>query len=249
MNKITYIIFFIILSSCSNSDINPSISFDRIQKDYQNNGYYENINSDNFKLIRKVVNGESGLEISYMKDGTTFSNDVQKVLIVRKNKKTYTIPFFSNSFRQYWSFENEKPNDKTPKTKLTISDELVRCIAELELSDTTGSDWILFGELFNSVLDCRNITIKDTLNLPMCAISTNARLFGEDDFYENERKRDKHLESIKIGMQNDSTVLYYDEDNCRLYELKYLDYNWHNKPCKFELKTYRYDYVRLSISL
>lgn len=248
MNKFSIILFFVIFSGCSTCDLNPTKSIDRLQTDYKKNGYYKNIKSNNFKHIRQVINDESGLEISYMADETTLPCDVQKVLVVKKDKKAYTIPFFSNSFREYWNFENESLNTKSPKTGLTIGDELENCISHLELN-TTANDWILLEEIFKHVLNCRVVRNRDTIDLPMCAKSTNVRILGEDNLQENNEKNKKHLESIKASMQDGASSFYYDEDNCRLYELRFLNYNWHNNPCLFEIKTYRYEYLHLELKM
>jgi hypothetical protein len=129
-NKILVLIALFIFMGCKNEgkapDINSVLSevttkFPQLPKG----------GIDHYQLEKSIKNGKYNFEIQLYSEAETIK-DPQKILVfINAQKECYAIPFFSNTYRDYWGFKHEIPLPNIKKVQTTFTKEYADFFARL----------------------------------------------------------------------------------------------------------------------
>ncbi|MFC7346536.1 hypothetical protein ACFQO9_07420 [Chryseobacterium zhengzhouense] len=191
-----------------------------------------------FKEIRKVA--VDSVSITLLRNKSVEKDDYDEIIVFCKNKKFYSIPFFSNIYFDYWEFQNENQAQLYPKTNSTFNKELKNAFNKLNLSDEESIHTT--NELFLSIIHSEiNLYLKP--NIFKNYIYSTERV----DKYKIEESdscisRTKKIFDI-ISKDAKNTIRYnqyfLDSSNGRVYEM--INTSAQEKPFSFKIKTYRID--------
>ena len=234
MKQITLILtVFTLLISCNNND---KYGFDSLE---------ESIKSvlENFPMIDKKL--EKVLRVDLDSLSITLYKNPEKenyneVLVFEKNKRFYSIPFFSNMYFDYWDFTNEKQSQLYPKTNTTFEKQLKILVRELNLkpADFTILTKVMMSNILNTET---NLYLKPKIfeNYVYSTYRVDKYKMEEFDSCVNRTK------SVFNHILKDSkkTILYnqyfLDSKNGRVYE--FINDSKKRGELKFKVKTYRID--------
>lgn len=244
--KIQNLIYILVLTftiSCSNNkeaDINTSV--DRLIKKFPHLKNTKKTFGNDYKLVKSVKNGKFDFEIQLLSEPDSIQGNQKIIVFINSKKECYSIPFFSNKYKDYWNFPFDKQIQDVPKVNSTFTKELNNALNKLTENGNPKKENInyeIINELLSSVLNCRNIEERDSL-LVYKRISMNLDIPVEKSDSAFVRLR-KNYELMKKEWhpkkyQNNYNC-YLDEKNARIYQFKY-DQN--RKEIK--IITYRQDY-------
>jgi hypothetical protein len=236
-------VFFLILLitiSCNQSieqKINSSIQ-NLTTKYPQLTAERKSAKSKEFKFIKSVREGEFNIEIQLYSQPEGYKNRNHILVFINGKKEVYSVPLFNNKYKDYWEFPFEKPLKEIPKTNTTFSNELNSAIDTLinnnDLRKTLKRSKMIDVTL-NSVLNCYNVKLKDSLIILNSSRTT----------YDIP---DENIDSAKVRLRNSFRMMklfnqpdyfpsncYLDENNDRIYQIEY-----HGN--KVKMKAYRIDY-------
>ena len=253
MNKIIKIIYFsllsVILISCSEKD-NTSIkkSIQIVIEKFPQLKTTKKSFSDDYKLIRSLKNGEFNFEIQLFSEPDSIREKQQIIVFINSKKECYSIPFFSNKYKDYWQFPFEKVNRNVEKVNSTFSKQLNSVLNKLTKVDHKNKeiiDYAIINDLIYSVLNCKKIEEKDSL-LVYKTIYPNLDMPNENREESLIRlkknyflmKKDWHPKKNQINYN-----CYLDKKNGRIYQ-----FNFNNQK-KLEIKAYRQDWGTSYIGL
>jgi len=177
--------------------------------------------SSYYSSIKKIILGQNNLEIDLRR--SNLNKDFYEEIIVVRNKlgNYYSIPFFTNKYRDYWNFSHDTSLPNVPKTYSTFEKEYTKMEEKLALN--RKESLIINGEIFESLLNCKmNIEIDSNYTyIP----SPSAHY--ESEISENREDCIKRLANdFKIIKQDLSTQhlsffsRYYDDiENQRIYKV------------------------------
>lgn len=142
-------------------------------------------------------------------------NDPQQILVFIDNNTNYisSIPFFSNTYRDFWDFYLEEPIRGVSITNTTFEKEINRVTKIIKD--------IPYQELFYSVLNCKHLVMADSLELKELKLTDNLDR-GEEDLEKADRRLERNTQEIKSDwytddMENYSVLL--DSKNGRIYKI------------------------------
>lgn len=166
--------------------------------------------------------------------------DYDEVLVFRKKKKFYAIPFFSNMYFDYWNFEDEKQKQLYQKTNTNFSIQLKMVATQLNL--TPEEFGLIIEELMKSVLNTEtNLYLKPKIfenyiysldrvdkykieEIDSCAKKTT-------EIYTKILKDHDRKEALR------NNQFYLDSNNGRVYE--FINESRKKGDIQFKIKTYR----------
>ena len=191
-----------------------------------------------FKEIRKVA--VDSVSITLLRNKSVEKDDYDEIIVFCKNKKFYSIPFFSNMYFDYWEFQNENQAQLYPKTNSTFNKELKNAFNKLNLSDDESI--YTTNELFLSVIHSEiNLYLKPNIfkNYIYSTERFDKYKIEESDSCVNRTKKifDKISKDAKNTIRYNQYFL--DSSNGRVYEM--INTSAQEKPFSFKIKTYRID--------
>ncbi|KMQ63203.1 hypothetical protein ACM46_14830 [Chryseobacterium angstadtii] len=234
MKKIILIlIVFSILISCNKG------------KKYGFDSPEESIKSvlDNFPMIDKKLEKVTKVDLDSL-SVTLYKNpekkDYDEVLVFEKNKRFYSIPFFSNMYFDYWDFINEKQPLLYPKTNTTFEKQMNILVRELNLkpADFTILTKVMMSNILNTET---NLYLKPKIfeNYVYSTYRVDKYKLEESDSCINRTQSvfNHILKDSEKTMQYNQYFL--DSENGRVYEL--INESRKRGELKFKIKTYRID--------
>ena len=242
-NYYFYLVFFIIAISCSEKkDRLVETSIQNVIKKYPQLNSTKQTFGNDYELVKSVKNGKFGFEIQLHSEPDSIQGKQGIIVFINSRNECYSIPFFSNKYKDYWNFPFDKQNQDVPKVNSTFTKELNNALNKLTENGNSKKESInyeIINELLSSILNCKNIEERDSL-VVYKRISMNLDIPVEESDSAFARLR-KNYELMKKEWhpekyQNNYNC-YLDEKNARIYQIKY-DQN--SKEIK--IITYRQDY-------
>lgn len=255
LNKILISIFvFAIFICCKRENNEPNV--EKAIIDLTNNFPQFRIGklkrTEYYKLIRSVTYGENAFMLQLRSEPDTL-NDPQKILVlINSSNECYAIPFFSNTYRDYWDFKHEETLPNVRKVKTTFNEEFSSALNRLKLNDTLGTGNKVISELLFSLLNCTQITEKDSSEVLKGYVNRNLDLEDEIFDIKAEKRFRKNYEELSKDWHKYECCpnynSYYDTKNYRIYQIINQE-DFYNKPLKLDIKCYRQNAIFNSISL
>ncbi|MBK8953389.1 MAG: hypothetical protein IPM85_15135 [Chitinophagaceae bacterium] len=201
--------------------------------------------SDYYKLIRTIIIGDKNIELQLRSSPDTLDDPQKIILTINSKKEVYAIPFFSNTYHDFWNFQFDSILTSIKPTNTTLQKELENCLETLSLNDTSGTASTVINELFFSLLHCERITEGDSIFLNAPALVDNSSLKEEDSDSCTIRLH-KNWQAITKEFHPKDYILnynaYWDDKNNRIYQLNFIKFNRRQK-ISFNIKTYRQDCI------
>lgn len=163
-----------------------------------------------------------------------------EVLVFEKNKKFYSIPFFSNMYFDYWNFTHEKQPQLYSKTNTTFEKQMKILVRELNLNPADFT--VLTQAMMNNILNTEtNLYLKPKIfeNYIYSTYRVDKYKMEESDSCV------KRTQSVfnHILKESQKTIRYnqffLDSENGRVYE--FINDSRKRGELKFRIKTYRID--------
>lgn len=218
---IVSIIFACLLYNCKDIDRSQIKAESAIQDMKIRLGY--TLTSE-LKLERSVKNGEFNFEIQFLSSSLATRGLDQVVVFINSEGKSRAIPFFSNSFLNYWDFELETTESiQTDSINTTFIKELGTALDIFDAPDSTEARMSVINELFQSVLRCRTIQEGDSSSF----INTISPFQGNSRIEENvdscRLRNIRNWDAIYSEMNKMEAVKFYnamwDKRNRRVYQI------------------------------
>ena len=251
MKICNYLFYFFLITtiSCSeknNTDVGESIQ-NVIEKFPQLKTTEKTFGND-YKLIKSVKNGEFDFEIQLFSEPDSIKGKQEIIVFINSKKECYSIPFFSNKYKDYWQFPFDKEIKNVKKVNSTFSNELNSVLNKLTKDEKSKKELLeykIINELLFSVLNCRNLEERDSI-LVYKTIFPNSDIPNENHDESFIRLR-KNYELMKkewhhVKYQTNYNC-YLDKKNARIYQLNY------NTQTKLKVKSYRQDWGFTPLSL
>lgn len=201
--------------------------------------------ADYYQLIRSVTNGKKKFEIQLRSTPDSLEDPQQIIVFINQLGQCYAIPFFSNTYRDYWDFQFDSPIPTIKRTNTTFAKEFMTALDTLHLNDTIGTASIVFNEMLFSLLHCVNLTESDSSKLFKLYLNDNHDIPEEslDSSYIRLRKNYQAVSSEWHQYGFISTYFaYLDEKNYRVYQFNNKQKSW-RKKLNLTIKVYRQDCV------
>lgn len=248
------VLVFTFLSNCKQVNNEPNVekAISDLTDNFPQFRKGKSKQSEYYKLERSVTYGENEFKLQLRSEPDSL-NDPQKILILINSKKEcYAIPFFSNTYRDYWGFKYEKAIPNIKKTKTNFNNEFISALNSLKLNDTLGTGNIVISEMMFSLLNCKRITEKDSAEVFNGYSNRNYDLDNElFDIQTRKRFRRNYQELSKDWHQYKCCPdynSYYDTENYRIYQIINAE-GFYKKPLKLNIKCYRQNAIFNPISI
>jgi len=207
--------------------------------------------SNFYRLIRSVTIGDNGVELQ-LRSSPDSLNDPQKIIVViNQAKQMYIIPFFSNTYHDYWRFRFDSVSTSVKSTNSTFESELKNCLLQLNFYDTLGTAGEVINEMFFSLLQCQQVTKSDSASLHSVRLTNNYTLAYEDTDSCYNRLHKSWLEIVKELYPREYFTnfnTFWDKRNNRVYQLD-LKNSSRKQKIEFSIQTYRLDCIFQMLSL
>jgi len=199
--------------------------------------------SSSYKLIRTVSFGQPTITIKLYSQPDSI-DDKQKIILITNSKlNSYAIPFFSNTYTDYWNFQFDNQNQNTKPINTTFENQLNICLDTLHLIDTIGTGGKVISEILYSLLHCREINLSDSSDFEIIEITGTSKSPEENS--DSCRKRLKqNWNAISQELYPNNSIIYknscWDKDDGRIYQFDYRNLKRKQKNY-FKLKVFRQD--------
>ncbi len=244
-NLFSLLLFLIVFSGCrqqaGNFDVEKTIAdvtskFPQLPKGTSRQTEY-------YKLIRTVITGEKNVQLQLWSTPPDIKDTQQIITITNSQGQHYAIPFFSNTYRDYWNFQSDSLLPDISKTNTTFENEFVTALNVLNLHDTLRTGEMVFYETLISLLNCRQVSANDSLAFLGMSWANNYDLPPEDS--DSCRARSiRNFEAIKKEIYPNSPFYYtafLDAQNNGIYQIKIK--RRQSKNFDLAMKIYRQDCI------
>jgi len=207
--------------------------------------------TDFYKLVRSVTMGESNVQLQLRNTPDSVKDKQQIIIIIDPKGKYYAIPFFSNTYRDYWNFKLDKPIPGVKKTNTTFEHELNKALDTLNLNDTLGTRGEVITEILISLLNCDKVSDYDSSRFVGIFPVDNYSIPAEelDSCYVRLRRNFIAIRNEIHPSENYRNYnAYWDQDNGRIYQINNQGRNWEKKQ-DLQITVYRQDCVIHAISM
>lgn len=240
----------ITISSCRQKDNQPNIE-NALSNTISKYPQLPKGESTFYRLVRSVTIGDNGIELQLRSTPDTLDDPQELIILINKDRQLYTIPFFSNTYHDYWNFQFDSVLGSVKPTHTTFEKELNTCLTELNLYDTLGTVGKVINEIFFSLLQCQQVTDSDSLNLHSLYMTSNYSLPYENRDSCYIRLQENWSEMKKAFHPKDYITnynAYWDKRNKRVYQFDFKNFSRKQK-LQFTLKNYRLDCVYQMLNL
>jgi hypothetical protein len=201
--------------------------------------------TDFYKLKRTVIIGNTNIQLQLRSTPDSIADPQQIIIIINPQGQLYAIPFFSNTYRDYWNFQFDDPIPNVKKTNTSFEKEFTIAIETLNLNDTLGTGKQIIFEILTSLINCDKVHENDSLKFAGISQKNNYELPEESIDSCIARSR-KNFEAIKKEIHPSEFYYnykaYWDKHNERIYQI---NNQGKSQKGKFllDLKVYRQDCV------
>jgi len=197
----------------------------------------------NYNLIRSVSFGRPTITIKLYSQADSV-DDKQQIIVVTDSKlHSYAVPFFSNTYRDYWNFQFDNTNQNIKLINTTFEKQLNICLDTLNLNDTIGTAGKVVNEILYSLLHCQEINLSDSSDFEIIQIS-NKNSIPEEDSDSCYKRFKRNWETISGDLSPNKNIIYkdsyWDKDNLRIYQFDFKNFKRKQKNY-FKLNTFRQD--------
>jgi len=201
-----------------------------------------------FYLKKSVYNGDANFEIQLYAEPESLTDPQQILVFVNRNSnKVSAIPFFSNSYRDYYEFQfDSKPLDEIGAVKTKFAKEFNKALFDTGLNKDSDISEMVLIELMSSLLNAKLIYPEDTADLKITFWNYNDRIV-EDNYHSAEERIQKNYEELKTNIDNDNPAIL-DSRNYRIYQINNIEENRKDATI-FSIKTYRQDEVMRRLNM
>ncbi|SHE54160.1 hypothetical protein SAMN05444405_10246 [Bacteroides luti] len=196
---------------------------------------------DFYKLVRTVIYDKNKFQLQLYSTPDSIEDQQQIMILINPKGDYYAIPLFSNTYRDYWNFEFDKPIEGIKRINTTFEKEITKAINILNLNDTIDTGAKVLDETIISLLHCQVIRETDGPIFKALWPTYNSNEPIEDSDSCIARLQ-KNFTAIKKRIHPNEYYYnynaYLDNRNCRIYQLVNQGKN-RGKRLKPEIKTYR----------
>jgi hypothetical protein len=197
-----------------------------------------------YNLIRSVSIEKPSVTLKLYAQPDWVADKQEFVLITTSDLLAYAIPFFSNSYRDYWNFEFDNLSLSPKSINTTFEKELNICLDTLNLNDTIGSAWKVVNEIFYSLLHCQQMSIVDSSFFLTVMVGDGNHTMPAENTDSCSKRIRQNWEIISQEMSPNMLVIYkqplWDGDHKRIYQFDFKGFRQRKKNY-FKLKTFRQD--------
>lgn len=210
--------------------------------------------TDFYRLVRTVSIGEKEIQLQLRATSDSIKDQQQIIILINPNGEAYAIPFFSNTYRDYWDFEFDIPIATVERTNSTFEKEFVAALDSLNLDDTLGTGRQIFSEMLLSLLQTQKISENDSSLFEGISITGKEYVYNlpaenmDSCFVRQKRNLEAIMKEIQPSKHYHNYNAYLDEKNKRIYQINNQGKNTWGK-FKMEVKTYRQDCIIHPINL
>ena len=190
------------------------------------------------------MTGERGFQIQ-LRSAPSNLNDPQKIIIfINAQGQGYAIPFFSNTYRDYWDFQFDKPIPNIKLTNTTFQNEFMKAMDYLNLNDTLNTVYQVLDELSISILHCTKVKESDSIDLKMIGTGGNLDLQDENRDSCDARYKNNYTAIFNEIRKKGIMWGYFarDEENDRIYQYIIDKKRFYGKS-NVSIKVYRQDCI------
>ncbi len=241
---ISTLLSIIIFSSCRQKDNQTNIE-KALSNTISKFPQFPNGQSSYYRLVRSVTIGDNSIEIQLRSSPDTLDDPQKIIIVINKSKKLYAIPLFSNTYQDYWDFQFDSVLSSVKPINTTFEKELKTCLTKLNLYDTLGTAGQVINEILVSLLQCKQVTDADSLNLQSVVLTNNYTLPYENNDNCHKRLRENWQEMKKAFHPKDYIInynAYWDERNKRVYQFDLKNLSRKEK-LEFTIRNYRLDCI------
>jgi len=199
-----------------------------------------------YRLVRSVTIGENDVEMQ-LRSAPDSLDDSQKIIVlINRAKIIYVIPFFSNTYHDYWSFQFDSVLSSVRSTNTTFERELKTCLSQLNFYDTLGTAGKVIHEMFFSLLQCQQVTDADSTDFLHSFVLTNNYILPYEDSDSCTKRTHENWQEMKKAFHPADYIVncnaYWDKTNNRVYQFDFQNFN-RKRKLQFSIKNYRLDCI------
>lgn len=220
---------------------------------------------NHYQFIKSVKNGKHNFEIQLFSESDSIIDPQKIIVFINKKKESYAIPFFSNTYRDYWEFKNVKKLENIKTVKTTFTKEFMKALKKLKLDKHDMCENIA-NVMLISILDSDRVFYPNSEFLKNSSFGNNNPNVGTEDRIVHEKmlleNYNEILKNSNKNYDNNTTIGgypigYLDSKNYRFYQIiinhdtikddKILNKIKTNR--ELHIKSYKYDYIIHPINL
>jgi hypothetical protein len=212
---------------------------------------------NHYQFVKSIKNGKYNFEIQLYSEPDNIKDPQKIIVLINSKKECYAIPFFSNTYKDYWEFRNEKKLQSSKKAHTSFTKQYIEALNFLNIN-TSKICYVLTNDIVVSLLSCDRITKNNSHFLKdLVFLNNNVSSESYESGKELKEKALKNYEEITNTNNSDLNfnynqipVGYLDYNNYRFYQIVY-KYKYAKHPNKngqqiitkklFQIKSYRYD--------
>lgn len=242
INQIFFILFCLIAISCvekKEADVEKSIKnlIERFPELKTNKNNFKN----DYQFVKSIRNGKFDFEIQLFSEPDSIKGYQEIIVFINSKKECYSIPFFSNKYKDYWEFPFDTKIPNVPKINSTFNVELNNALNKLVAKEKGKKEIIKYeitNDLLYSLLNCQNLEEKDSTQI--CGTFYANSNIPNEDHDQVEIRLKKNYNLMQKQWHPEEYIInyncYFDKKNFRIYQL-----NYYNQPI-LKIKTYRQDW-------
>lgn len=245
--KVYLLLSLFIFTGCRNEMNKVDVS-DAMNKVIKEHPELPKTDNEHYKLERSVVNGEYNYEIQLYTEKISAQNDPQKIMVfINSKKECVAIPFFSNTYRDYWEFMFEENPKIGKKANTTFNKEFLKAMNALNINDERFGRYPVMNDILTSVLVSTKFTKENSEFIKTFLSSNNIHSLEEENSLASERILKNYNEILKTNnfgepFAEGRVVGYLDNKNFRIYQIVVDTTN--QKRLVINLKSYRHDLIK-----
>ena len=200
--------------------------------------------TDFYRVVRSVTFDDDKIQVQLRSSPDSIYDPQQIIVFIYKDNKCFAIPFFSNTYRDYWNFQFDSPDPNIEKINTTFEKEIKNALGFIKESENEVSDQYVMDEIMLSLLNCVVVNEGDSSNVNRLIIKDNNKMLIEDISLAKIRvnKNFKAFSSEWHLNNIENYNSFWDLKNNRVYQIIYREESQFKKLI-FTIKSYRQDCV------
>ena len=188
---------------------------------------------NHYQFDKSIKNGKYNFEIQLYSEPDNIKDPQKIMVLINSKKECYAIPFFSNTYKDYWEFRNEKKSQSSKKARTSFTKQYIEALNVLNIN-TSKICHVLTNDVVVSLLNCDRITKNNSHFLKNLVFLNNKSLESHES---SKELKEKSLKNYKEIISTDNSDLNF---NYNQIPVGYLDYNNY----RFHQIVYKYKYAK-----
>jgi hypothetical protein len=197
-----------------------------------------------YSLIRSVSIADGSIEIQLRSTPDSIDDTQKMIVVINPARKTYVIPLFSNTYRDYWSFPFDSILPSVKPVKTTFEEQLNICLNTLGLNDTLNTAGKVVEEIFRSLLQCRELDISDSTYVQSSPSNSTKSSLPDEDRASCDKRFKRNWDTIAQDFIPQEGIAYkhsfIDVSNERICQFNFKNFEY-KKRNYFKIKFFRTD--------